>query len=123
MFVIGLAARLLGRTGNPTRLPTAGAFAQYAGTAPIKIASADRARHRLSTRGDRQLNAALHTVAITQIRMRHSPTSTASRSASGAPSPRASADWETTGHVRMLLGLWYAKRNVVQYIQDSLFGD
>ncbi|MFF1571081.1 IS110 family transposase [Streptomyces sp. NPDC058293] len=63
------AARLLGRTGNPTRFPTAGAFAQYAGTAPIEIASADRARHRLSRRGDRQLNAALHTVAITQIRM------------------------------------------------------
>ncbi|MEU4173002.1 transposase [Streptomyces sp. NPDC026665] len=36
---------------------------------PIEIASADRARHRLSRRGDRQLNAALHTVAITQIRM------------------------------------------------------
>ncbi|MER6692910.1 IS110 family transposase [Streptomyces minutiscleroticus] len=63
------AARLLGRTKNPTRFPTAGAFAQYAGTAPIEIASADRVRHRLSRRGDRQLNAALHTVAITQIRM------------------------------------------------------
>ncbi|MFI0966516.1 transposase [Streptomyces sp. NPDC021080] len=63
------AARLLGRTGNPTRFPTASAFAQYAGTASIEIASAGRARHRLSRRGDRQLNAALHTVAITQIRM------------------------------------------------------
>jgi transposase len=63
------AARLLGRTGNPTRFPTASVFAQYAGTAPIEIASADRSRHRLSRRGDRQLNAALHTVAITQIRM------------------------------------------------------
>ncbi|MFI1184661.1 IS110 family transposase, partial [Streptomyces sp. NPDC020799] len=63
------AARLLGRTGKPTRFPTSSAFAQYAGTAPIEIASADRARHRLSRRGDRQLNAALHTVAITQIRM------------------------------------------------------
>ncbi|MEV4418303.1 IS110 family transposase, partial [Catellatospora sp. NPDC049609] len=63
------AARLLGRTGNPTRFPTASAFAQYAGTAPIEIASAERARHRLSRLGDRQLNTALHTVAITQIRM------------------------------------------------------
>ncbi|MCD9146046.1 transposase [Streptomyces albireticuli] len=63
------AARLLGRTGKPTRFPTSSAFAQYAGTAPIEIASADRARHRLSQRGDCQLNAALHTVAITQIRM------------------------------------------------------
>ncbi|MCX5233068.1 transposase [Streptomyces sp. NBC_00233] len=45
------AARLLGRTGNPTRFPAASAFAQYAGTAPIEIASAERARHRLSRRG------------------------------------------------------------------------
>ncbi|MER5690014.1 transposase, partial [Streptomyces sp. NPDC002205] len=35
-----LGRTLLGRTGNPTRFPTAGAFAQYAGTAPIEIASA-----------------------------------------------------------------------------------
>ncbi|MFI7405961.1 transposase [Streptomyces sp. NPDC049541] len=59
----------LGRTGNPTHFPTASAFAQYACTAPIEIASADRARHRLARRGDRQLNLALHTVDITQIRM------------------------------------------------------
>ncbi|MFF7988086.1 transposase [Streptomyces sp. NPDC007901] len=63
------AARLLGRTGNPSRFPTASAFAQYAGTARIEIASAGRAHHRLSRRGDRQLNTALHTVVITQIRM------------------------------------------------------
>ncbi|WP_248843329.1 IS110 family transposase, partial [Streptomyces virginiae] len=35
----------------------------------IEIAGADRARHRPSRRGDHQLNPALHTVAITQIRM------------------------------------------------------
>ena len=34
------------------------------------MASADRARHRLPRGGDRQLNPALHTVAITQVRMR-----------------------------------------------------
>ncbi|MFF3062758.1 transposase [Streptomyces sp. NPDC057909] len=39
------------------------------GSTLIEIASADRACRRLSRRGDRQLNAALHTVAITQIRM------------------------------------------------------
>jgi transposase len=44
------------------------AFANYAGAAPVEVASADKARHRLSRSGDRQLNAALHTVAITQIR-------------------------------------------------------
>ncbi|GAA2640894.1 IS110 family transposase [Actinomadura fulvescens] len=63
------AARIIGRTRTPSRFPSAAAFASYAGVAPIEIASADRARHRLSRSGDRQLNSALHTVAITQIRM------------------------------------------------------
>ncbi|ODT12216.1 MAG: IS110 family transposase [Microbacterium sp. SCN 70-18] len=69
---VGIAAitagRLIGRTGMASRFPTAAAFANYAGTAPIEVASAERSRHRLSRGGDRQLNAALHTVAITQIR-------------------------------------------------------
>src|SRR5215218_7064532 len=62
------AGRLIGRTGRAARFPTAAAFANYAGAAPAEVASADKARHRLSRSGDRQLNAALHTVAITQIR-------------------------------------------------------
>jgi transposase len=67
------AARLIGRTGQASRFPNASAFANYAGTAPVEIASANRTRHRLSRRGDRQLNSALHTVATTQIRMAGSP--------------------------------------------------
>ncbi|MFC7657124.1 IS110 family transposase [Pseudonocardia benzenivorans] len=63
------AARLLGRTRRASRFPSSAAFASYTGTAPVEIASADRQRHRLSRFGDRQLNSALHTVAITQIRM------------------------------------------------------
>jgi transposase len=66
------AGRLIGRTGRAGRFPTAAAFANYAGAAPVEVASADKARHRLSRSGDRQLNAALHTVAITQIRTRGS---------------------------------------------------
>ncbi|EME55783.1 IS110 family transposase [Rhodococcus ruber BKS 20-38] len=63
------AARLIGRTGRPDRFPTAAAFANYNGSAPVQIASADTDRHRLSRYGDRQLNSALHTVAVVQIRM------------------------------------------------------
>lgn len=62
------AGRLIGRTGRAARFPSSAAFATYAGAAPVEVASADKARHRLSRSGDRQLNAALHTVAITQIR-------------------------------------------------------
>lgn len=64
-----IAGRLIGRTGNPSRFPTSAAYANYVGAAPVEVASADKARHRLSRTGDRQLNSALHTVAVTQIRM------------------------------------------------------
>lgn len=64
-----LAARLLGRTGHATRFASAAAYANYTGTAPIQIASADSSRHRLSRSGDRQLNSAIHTIAMVQIRM------------------------------------------------------
>lgn len=64
-----LAVRLLGRTGRPSRFPSAAAFASYSGVAPVEVASGDRARHRLSRSGDRQLNSALHLVAVTQVRM------------------------------------------------------
>jgi transposase len=66
------AGRLIGRTGRADRFPSSASFASYAGAAPIEVASAGKARHRLSRSGDRQLNAALHTVAITQIRTPHS---------------------------------------------------
>ena len=68
-----MAARLIARTGNIDRFPTAAAYANYCGTAPIEIASADKARHRLSRKGDRRLNSALHTLAVIQIRMPASP--------------------------------------------------
>jgi transposase len=66
-----LAGRILGRTRRASRFATGSQFAVYTGTAPIEVASAERARHRLSRGGDRQLNAALHLVAVTQVRMRH----------------------------------------------------
>lgn len=58
------AARLIGRTGRASRFPTAAAYANYNGSAPVQIASADTDRH-----GDRQLNSALYTVAMVQTRM------------------------------------------------------
>lgn len=63
-----VAGRLLGRTRRASRFPSASAFANYAGVAPIEVASGDRARHRLPRGGDRQLNLALHIIALTQVR-------------------------------------------------------
>ena len=67
-----LAARILSRTRRPSRFASGSQFAAYTGTAPIEVASAERARHRLCRGGDRQLNAALHIAAVTQVRMRTS---------------------------------------------------
>ena len=64
-----IAARLIGRTGSASRFATAAAYANYTGTAPVQIASADSSRHRLSRYGDRQLNTAIYTIAMIQIRM------------------------------------------------------
>ena len=66
------AVRLIGRTGPATRFRSADAFAVYTGVAPVEVASGDRSRHRLSRSGDRQLNSAIHLVAVTQVRMRDS---------------------------------------------------
>lgn len=67
-----VAARLLGRTERASRFRSAAAFAMHAGVAPIQVASAEKSRHRLPRGGDRQLNCALHIVALTQVRMRSS---------------------------------------------------
>jgi transposase len=61
------AAIIVGHTGDIRRFPTAGHFARYNGTAPIEASSGPKARHRLNPRGNRQLNHAIHTAALTQI--------------------------------------------------------
>jgi len=63
---------LIGYTGDPTRFSTASRFAAYTGTAPVEFSSGGRITHRLSRRGNRRLNHALHIAAITQIRHPHS---------------------------------------------------
>jgi transposase len=63
------AATLIGRTAGAERFPTEASFAHQAGTAPIPASSGNRKRHRLHRGGDRQLNRALHTIAITRARL------------------------------------------------------
>jgi transposase len=62
-----LAGKILARVGTVHRFRSAAAFAAFNGTAPIEVSSGDVVRHRLSRAGDRQLNHALHIMAITQI--------------------------------------------------------
>lgn len=63
------AAKIVGEVANVSRFRNADAFAAYAGVAPVPHWSGARVRHTAPTRpGNRQLNAALHTIAMTQIR-------------------------------------------------------
>jgi transposase len=71
IFGVGpiLAAKIIGSVGSVTRFPTkAHYFASYSGTAPVETSSGEMVRHRLSLAGNRQLNNALHMVAVCQAR-------------------------------------------------------
>lgn len=70
VFGVGpvLAAKLLGHAGDITRFPSRDHFASYTGTAPVEASSGDMRRHRLNRAGNRQLNTALHLIAVCQIR-------------------------------------------------------
>jgi transposase len=63
------AAILIGRTAGAERFQTDASFALQTGTAPIKCSSGQRQQHRLNRGGDRQLNHALHIIAITRARI------------------------------------------------------
>ncbi|GAB1688658.1 IS110 family transposase [Krasilnikovia sp. M28-CT-15] len=62
------AAKILGETAGIARFRSASAYARHNGTAPLPVWSSNRSRHRLSRTGNRQLNAALHRIAMTQAR-------------------------------------------------------
>lgn len=82
------AAQLLLAWSHPGRIHSEAAFAMLAGTAPIPASSGTITRHRLNRGGDRQLNKALHTIAVNRMR-HHQPTRdyTARRQSQGRTTP------------------------------------
>jgi transposase len=65
------AATVLCAWSHPGRIRSDAAFAMLGGAAPIPASSGQTQRHRLNRSGDRQLNRALHTIAL--VRLRHDP--------------------------------------------------
>jgi transposase len=63
------AAKLIAETAGGARFRSEACFAMHAGVAPVPVSSGRTDRHRLSRGGNRQLNAALHRIAITQLRL------------------------------------------------------
>jgi len=67
-----IAAAVIGDVRDVSRFPGRDHFAAYNGTAPIEVSSGQRKVSRLSRRGNRRLNHAIHMAAVTQVRHRHS---------------------------------------------------
>jgi transposase len=67
------AARILIAWSHRGRFRSEAAFAMLAGASPIPASSGQTIRHRLNRGGDRQLNRALHTIALSR-RTTHRPT-------------------------------------------------
>ena len=64
-----VAAKIIGETAGPGRFRSDAQFARLAGVAPLDASSGEQRRHRLSRHGNRQLNSALHKIAIVQGRL------------------------------------------------------
>ena len=73
LFGVGpvIAAAVIGDVRDVSRFASRDHFAAYNGTAPIEVSSGGRKVYRLSRRGNRRLNHAIHMAAVTQIRYRH----------------------------------------------------
>ena len=74
VFGIGpvIAATVIGDVRDVSRFRSRDRFAACNGTAPIEVSSGNRVIHRLSLRGNRRLNHAIHMAAINWIRYKHS---------------------------------------------------
>ena len=74
IFGVGpvIAGTVIGDVRQVFRFPSRDHFAAYNGTAPVEVSSGGRRVYRLSLRGNRRLNHAIHMAAISQIRHKHS---------------------------------------------------
>ena len=74
LFGVGpvIAGTVTGDVRQVFRFPDRGRFAACNGTAPVEVSSGGRKACRLSLRGNRRLNHAIHMAAVTQIRHKHS---------------------------------------------------
>jgi transposase len=74
VFGVGpvIAATVIAGVRDISRFPDRDHFAAYNGTAPIEVSSGQRKIYRLSRRGNRRLNHAIHMAAVSQVSHRHS---------------------------------------------------
>jgi transposase len=100
------AAKLVGETGGAERFASEAQLAMHAGAAPLPASSGSRQRHRLNRSGNRQLNCALHRIAVTQGRWH-------------PPARRYLARKESEGHSRRE-ALRCLKRHLARVVHRTL---
>jgi transposase len=81
------AAKLVGETADVRRFRSKDAYARHNGSAPLPVWSANKQRYRLSRTGNRQLNLALHRIALTQPATTPTPSATWPAAAQAATRP------------------------------------
>ena len=81
------AAKLVGEIAGVGRFATDAKLARAAGIAPIPVSSGKTNRHRLDRGGNRQINAAIHRIAVTRAAL--PPRDPATTSPASAPKARA----------------------------------
>lgn len=95
------AAELLNAFSHPGRIRSEAAFAMIAGTAPVAASSGQTVRFRLNRGGDRKLNRALHTIALS--RLSHHPETR-------AYAERRLAEGKSAREIRRCLKRYLARR-------------
>ena len=87
-----IAAKLIGEIAGIDRFTSDAQLARISGCAPIPVSSGRTDRHRLDPGGNRQLNHAIHMLAMTKILMIRGPPSTSpSNAATARPTKKRSA--------------------------------
>ena len=104
-----VAATVLAAWSHPGRCRDDAAFAMLAGAAPIPASSGKTVRYRLNRSGDRQLNRALHTIALS--RLRHDP-------ATRAYADRRRAEGKTDREIKRCLKRYIARQLYRQLESD-----
>jgi transposase len=94
------AAQVIVSFSHPGRCRSDAAFAALAGTSPLQASSGRTARHRLNRGGDRALNRAIHTIALTRMR---------SCERTRAYVQRRTADGRSTREIRRCLKRYIAR--------------
>ena len=105
-----VAATVLPSWSHAGRCRDEAAFAMLAGAAPIPASSGQTVRYRLNRAGDRQLNRALHVIAVS--RLRHDP-------ATQAYAERRRAEGKTNREIKRCLKR-YIGRQLYRHLESAI---